>query len=78
LRELKGIAGLTTGIEGHHRINNRVSGEDMETYTQSNGLLLRDFEKTSQKQNSRDTIKGICGICPICDPLHCLLVILLN
>jgi hypothetical protein len=54
----------------------------METHIQSNGLLLlNDFEGTRQKQNSRDMAhlaEGVCGICPICDPLRCLLVVMLN
>jgi len=43
--------------------------------------VLNDFEGTRQKQNSRDMAhlaEGVCGICPICDPLHCLLVVMLN
>ncbi len=70
----------TARNEGHYSIN--TGGEDMETHIQSNGLLLlNDFERTRQKQNSRDMAhlaEGVCGICPICDPLHCLLVVMLN
>jgi Ni,Fe-hydrogenase I large subunit len=54
----------------------------MENHIQSNGLpILKDFERTRQKQNPWDMAhltEGICGICPICDPLHCLLVVMLN
>jgi Ni,Fe-hydrogenase I large subunit len=68
-------------FEGHSSINTGVNGEDVDTQMRSNGLLLKDFDKISQKQNSKDTsnlIAGICGICQICDPLHCLLVVMLN
>jgi Ni,Fe-hydrogenase I large subunit len=68
-------------FEGHYRIKTRVSGEYIGKQIRSNGLLLKDFEKTSQKQNSSDTsnlVEGICGICHTCDPLHCLLVEMLN
>ena len=68
-------------FEGHYRINTGMSGEDIDKQIKINGLLSNDFEKTSQKQNSRATsnlVEGICGICQSCDPLHCLLVELLN
>jgi Ni,Fe-hydrogenase I large subunit len=68
-------------FEGHYRINTGISGEDIDKRIRSNDLLLKDFEKTIQKENSRATsnlVEGICGICQSCDPLHCLLVELLN
>jgi hypothetical protein len=54
----------------------------METHVKSiEMLLLKDFGITRQKPKSWDVAnltRGICGICPICDPLHCILVELIN
>jgi Ni,Fe-hydrogenase I large subunit len=68
-------------FDGHYRINTGISGGDIDKQIRNNGLLSKDFEKTGQKQNLRATsnlVEGICGICQTCDPLHCLLVELLN
>lgn len=68
-------------IEGHQRISTERNVKDLDTQELSNSLLLSDLEKTNQRQDARDAallIERTCGICPICDPLHCLLVILFD
>ena len=56
-------------IEGHYRINTEVNQEGVITDAQSNGLLLRGFERLLQKQDPRDAAllsQRICGVCPVC------------
>lgn len=67
-------------IKKYFMLNTEDNGKDVINETQNSSFFGRGFEPVLHEQDPKVAAlltEGVCGICPVCHPLYCLLVIVL-